>query len=127
VTLTSGQAITMKPIQLKASADLYVRVDDPNGTRATTEGNTPGVSLMLAVRSPNGAMIAVPKTASDSAGADHHLPVPVATDLTFVAFSSNLSMTHGVSAAAVDKQAGLSVPINIPVGQQQHKEVVTVH
>ena len=39
---------------------------------------------MLAVRaSSGGLLIPIPTTASDSAGFDHHLPVPTGTNLIF--------------------------------------------
>jgi hypothetical protein len=122
----SGGAITAAPtIQLQPGADLYVRVNDPNGTRAAKEGKVPGVSLMLAVRSPNGMMIPIPVTAVDSAGADQHIFVPTGTNLLFVAFSAGLSLTDG-SGAAINQQTGKAITINIPVGQTQLKEVINV-
>jgi hypothetical protein len=69
----SGGAATAPTIRLQPSADLYLRVNDPNGTRAAAEGKVAGAALMLAVRSPNGRLIPIPATATDAAGVDQHL------------------------------------------------------
>ena len=120
--LTAAVATT---IQLQSASDFYVRVNDPNGTLAAKQGKIPGVSLMLAVRAPNGMMLPMPVTGTDSAGADYHMPVPLGTNLLFVAFGAGLSLTDS-SGAAINPQTGKSITINIPAGQAQLKEVINV-
>jgi len=112
-------------IQLQPAADFYVRVNDPNGTRAAKEGKVAGVSLRLAVRSPNGMLLPIPLTATDSAGADYHMPVPTGTSLLFVTFGAGLTLTDS-SGAAINQQTGKAITINIPAGQAQFKEVINV-
>jgi hypothetical protein len=125
VVVVNGQAATAAPIKLQASVDFYVRVNDPNGTRASAEGKVPGKALMLAVRAPNGRMFPIPMTARDSAGFDHHLSVPAATDLAFTAYSNAFTITD-TAGQLISQQAGESTTINIPTGQTQHKEVITI-
>ena len=125
MTIAGGQTVAADPIQLQPSADLYVRVNDPKGTRAAAEGKTPGASLMLAVRSATGRLVPIPMTASDKAGFDHHLQVPVGADLLFIAYSGFYSMTDG-SGTPISKQNGLARTIHIPPAQAQQKEVVTI-
>lgn len=125
VTLAEGQSLSMAPIQLQSGVDLYVRVNDPNASLASTEGKVPGASLMVGVRTPNGIITPIPKTASDAAGADHHLPVPPDTDLLFVAYSKTFKMTD-ITGAPIDQQAGLAKPIRISAFQAQLKEVITI-
>ena len=116
VLLTNGQTVQAPPFRLQPAVDLYVRVNDPNGTLASSLGKVPGAALLVTVRSPNGRIIPIPMTARDSAGFDHHLPVPAGTDLGFAAFGSGFSMTDALGQA-ISQQTGLSNTVNIPVGQ----------
>jgi Carboxypeptidase regulatory-like domain len=125
VTVSGGALVTAPTIQLQPSADLWVRVNDPNGTRATTEGKAPGAGLMLAVRAPNGRVIPIPQTAADAIGADQHLSVPVATSLPFVAYSSYYTMTDSLGNA-IAKAAGLALTVNIPAAQGQQKVTIGI-
>ncbi len=125
VVVTSAQTVFLPPIQMQAAVDFYVRVNDPNGTRAASEGKAPGAALMLAVRAPNGRMFPIPMVTKDSAGADHHLAVPAGVDLVFMAASQGLAATNSLGAS-ISNQAGSSVTVNIPSGQTQHKEVINI-
>lgn len=131
VTVANGKTAAMAPIVLKAGADLWVHVADPQGTRASMEGKVPGASLLLVVRVPGGRPIDIPLTAADASGFDHHLTVPVATDLVITAFSSIFGITNaaGVSNAGpiANKAQGVPTTVNIPAGTSQHKEVITIH
>jgi hypothetical protein len=68
----------------------------------------------------------IPVTASDAAGFDYHLSVPSGTDLLFVASSGSFSMADA-AGAAISPQAGLSQTINIPAGQSQYKQTITIN
>jgi hypothetical protein len=125
ITLAPNQTLNVPAFQLKSGADLYVRVIDPAGKQAATEGKVPGASLMLAVRAPNGIMLPMSKTATDAAGSDYHLTVPFNTDLVFVSFSQAFPLANNAGPPA-SAQAGLSKTINIPAGQTQHKEIITI-
>jgi hypothetical protein len=131
VTVASGQTTAMMPIVLKAGADLWVHVDDPQGNRASMEGKVPGASLLLVVRVPGGRPVHIPLTASGASGFEHHLAVPVATDLVVTAFSTVFGITNaaGVSTAGagVSQPQGVQTAVNIPAGVAQHKEVITIH
>lgn len=126
VTVINGQTVTMPTVKLQPGVDFYVRVNDPHGKLAANLGKTPGASLTLAVRSPNGMVAPIPVTASDAAGFDYHLSVPSGTDLLFVASSGSFSMADA-AGAAISPQAGLSQTINIPAGQSQYKQTITIN
>jgi hypothetical protein len=81
---------------------------------------------MLGVGLPGGLTMPIPLTAIDQSGADHHLNVPTGTKLILTAYSATYTMTDG-NGAAIDKQAGYSLPINIPAGTAQLKETITIH
>jgi hypothetical protein len=124
--LSGGGKVTVSTIQLQPAADFYVRVNDSNGTLTTKEGKTPGASLLLLVKSPNGSMQILPRTAQDSSGFDYHLPVPFATDLQFVPVSSSFTLTNG-AGTQVGQSGGTPTSFNIPTTQQQYQEVLNVH
>jgi hypothetical protein len=126
VTLSKGEAATVPAIPLPQGADLYIRVNDLNGTRAAVEGKTPGASLLLTVRTVDGRHIMIPQSASGQQGFDHHLTVPVGKDLLVMAYSKTYTMTDQ-SGKAIDKNSGLKLTINIPQGQAQHKETIEIH
>ena len=119
-------AVTAATIQLKPGADLYIRVNDPNGTAAATQGKVAGATLMLAVRSPNGKLIPIPRTDADATGFNHHLPVPAGTALPFMVYSGYYSMTNS-AGAPISSAAGLNSTINIPSGQGQLQQTITIH
>ena len=125
VALATGQTLSLAPIRLKKGVDLYVRVNDLSGTEAAKEGRVAGASLLLGVRVTNGPFVHIPRTASDTKGFDHHLFVPPATDLSVIAFSQAFTLLDS-SGAAVDKQAGISRPVNIPASQAQHMEEIDI-
>ena len=102
VTVANGQTAAVPTIQLQPSADLYVRVNDLKGNYAAALGKVPGAGLMLAVHVPSGMLIPIPSTESDSTGFDAHLPVPPATTVTLVVFSSYFSLTD-INGAAISK------------------------
>ncbi len=124
-TVVNGQPVTLPAIKLKPSVDFYVRVNDPRGTLASTQGKVNGASLHLAIRSPNGMVAPIPVTASDAAGFDYHLSVPPATNLFFIASSNTFSLVDA-SGAAISPQAGLNQMVNIPASQPQYRQVITV-
>lgn len=124
VTVAAGQKVVMRPIVLQTGAELYVRVNDPNGTRSQKEGKVAGASLFLGVRAASGHVVPIPLTATDGAGFDHRLTVPTATDLVIVAFSNAFSLLDS-TGAAIGKN-GLALTINIPAGKAQHSEVIHI-
>jgi hypothetical protein len=126
VTVTNGGTVAEAPITMSTGADLYVRVDDPNGRRAATEVVVPGAGMMIAVTSSHGAAVPVPRTAVDNNGADYHLFVPMATKLTLIISSATYSLTNSVGAA-ISKQGGYTLPFTIPVGTQQFKQEIAIH
>jgi hypothetical protein len=126
VTVTNGASVLAAPIPLQAAADLYIRVNDPNAVLAATGGSGPGAALMLAVRAPNGRVFPIPMTARDKTGFDHHLQVPVATNLVFMASSPALSLGNSQGQLASKGGTGLSSAVNIPSGQAQHEEVINI-
>jgi len=121
--LTGGNPTSVR-ITLQQGADLFVRVDDPAGKVAASLGKVPGALLILAVRTPSGVFVPLPETVADKTGSDHHLNVPVGTALLIAAQSSSfaLSDSHGNS-----NKPALTLPVTIPPGQGQHKEIITVH
>jgi hypothetical protein len=131
VTVANGKTTAMKPIVLKAGADLWVHVDDPQGKRASMEGKVPGASLLLVVRVPGGRPIHIPLTASGASGFEHHLTVPIGTDLVVTAFSTVFGITNAAgvatAGAGVNQPQGVPTTVNIPAGVAQHKEVITIH
>ena len=126
VTVANGQTVTVPTIQLQPSADLYVRVNDLKGNYAAATGKVPGASLTLAVRTSAGAILPIRATASDSAGFDAHMPVPPGTKIWLMAASPYFSLTDS-TAAAIDKSAGLQLPILIPAGTPQYKTSINVN
>ena len=126
VTVASSKAVSVPPIRLLPSTDLYVRVNDTNGAFAAAKGKTLGDAISLAVRAPNGRMYPIPQTASSAAGTDHHLHVPTGADLVFTAFSTQLSMTDA-AGASISKQSGMAASVNIPNGQAQHTVTINIH
>jgi hypothetical protein len=110
---------------MKTGVDLHVRVEDPNRTRAKSEGITPGAGMMLAVRSPNGKVVPIAQTAADGNGFDHHLIVPMDTDLLLLASSGTYSLRDS-DGSAVDKTRGLSRTIKLQAGTPQHKETISI-
>jgi hypothetical protein len=126
VTVTNGQPANMTAIQLQPGSDLYVRVNDPNRSRAKAEGVTPGAGLMLAVRTPLGVTVPIPMSGIDGQGADHHIAVPADTDLVLLAFSASYSMTDA-NGVAINQQAGYSLPFKIPSGVQQLRESIAIN
>jgi hypothetical protein len=131
VTVANGKITAMKAIVLNAGADLWVHVDDPQGKRASMEGKVPGASLLLVVRTPGGHPMHIPLTASGANGFEHHLTVPVGTDLVITAFSTVFGITNATGVTSAGGGAalpqGVSTAVNIPAGTTQHKEVITIH
>jgi hypothetical protein len=125
VVVTDGEETIAPPINLQPGVDFYVRVNDPNGTRASSEGKIPGASLFLAVLAPNGRMFPIPMTARDPGGFDHHIFVPAGASLVFKAFSATFQMTGG-TGQLISQQAGQAVPINIPSSQSQYQQVINI-
>lgn len=125
VVVANGEEAIAPPIKLQPGIDFYVRVNDPNGTRASLEGKIPGASLFLAVLAPNGRMFPIPMTARDAGGFDHHISVPAGTNLVFKAFSSTFQMTNGIGQS-ISQQVGLSGAINVPSGQAQYQQVINI-
>jgi len=125
VVVANGEEIIAPPIKLQPGIDFYVRVNDPNGTRASSEGKIPGASLFLAVQAPKGRMFPIPMTARDSGGFDHHMSVPVGTNLVFKAFSGTFQMTDGIGQS-ISQLGGRSVTINVPSGQAQYQQVINI-
>jgi hypothetical protein len=126
--IANGNAVTVPRIIFPAAVDLYVRVNDPRGVRAAAEGKQPGATLMLTVRSPNGRILPIPATARDAGGADHHLAVPAETDFEFLAMSKVFALANGLGLPAQAQNGinGITVAINIPKGQAQHRETVNI-
>jgi hypothetical protein len=128
-TVSGGKTTAMKPLALKQGVDLWVRVDDPNGTRASKEGKVPGVGLVLVVRAANGAQVHIPQTKSDSTGADHHVYVPAGVDLSVIGVSLGFQISSNsakAQAAVVGGSPNVMMPVNIPTGATQHQETITV-
>lgn len=125
VTVSGGQTVKAAPIRLIEGADLFVRVDDPKGTRAGAEGKVPGAALLLTVRGPNGVALNIPMTAKDKGGFDHHILVPPGTDLVMGASSDYYLLADSVGVA-VSKLKGLSVAIHIPANVKEHKQVLSI-
>jgi hypothetical protein len=127
VTVTdNGKTAFVAPIQLQSAVDFYVRVNDPKGKKAANEAKGPGSALFLRLLSPNGRVFPIPMTAKDATGFDHHLRVPAGVDLTFAASSNALTLADNPGQAKKLKQGELSIQVNIPKGQTQHKEVIDI-
>ena len=125
VVVANGEEAIAPPIKLQPGIDFYVRVNDPHGTRASSEGKIPGASLFLAVQAPNGRMFPIPMTAKDSGGFDHHISVPAGTNFVFKAFSTMFQMTDGIGQS-ISQQGGRSATINVPPGQAQYQQVINI-
>ncbi len=126
VAVATGQSLNLQPIQLKAGVDLYVRVNDPNGTRLSTEGKVAGASmLLLAGLSTGGVPIPIPMTDFNNKGYDYHLTVPPSTALNLTVFSSFYSLTDA-NGTAIDPQKGLVQPITIAASAGQYQVTINV-
>jgi len=131
VTVANGKVTAMKALVLQAGADLWVHVNDPQGKRASMEGKVPGASLVLMVRAPGLSPLHIPLTSSGPNGFEHHLTVPLATNLTVMAYSAVFGITTG--SGITNAVAGGSQPqttqtaVTIPAGTAQHEETVTIH
>lgn len=125
VTLTQGQTIAIPPIQLKKGVHLSIRVDDPTGKRASTEGTVPGTSLYVEIGGPNGLAIPTPVIKADGKGHDHDIVIPFDTNLQLRVYSKVLAITDG-KGAVVDKNNGVTVPIQVPSGTTPAKLSFTV-
>jgi hypothetical protein len=125
VTVSNGGTVSAGTITMSAGADLYVRVNDPNGVRAQNEGVVPGAGMLIAVTAAQGVAVPVPRTAVDSNGADYHLYVPTATKLTLLISSTAYSMTNSAKES-VSKPGGYTLPFTIPVGTKQLEEQVSI-
>jgi hypothetical protein len=124
-TVVAGQTANVAAIEMKVGVDLYLRVNDPAGTRAALEGKVAGADLMASVVSAKGTTMPVNKTGSDGGGHDHHLTVPADVDLTLVVYSKAFALTDG-NGAAIDADKGLSQKVNIPSGTKQKMVVVNL-
>jgi len=124
-TLVAGQSVSMQPIQLRKGVDCHVRVNDPNGTRASMEGKVAGASLLLGVLTAGGMFVHIPQTAADGKGFDHHLTVPAGAKLTIMAYSPTYDLTD-VNNTPIKKQTGLTQPISFSADQTQYTLVLNV-
>jgi hypothetical protein len=125
VVLSEGQSAKTGAITMSEGVDLYVRVDDTKSSRSSKEGRQAGASLMLGVKAPNGVVFPIPQAATDKGGADHHLVVPVETDLTVVAFSQEFDLADS-NGADIDKKKGYQSAFRIKSDQSQHKETLKI-
>jgi hypothetical protein len=124
VNVTGGRAASVAPIQMLPGADLYVRINDINGTRAAKEGTVPGFGLIVTVRTPTGTVTQVPTTGYDKTGADYHLTVPTATPFVLTVVSGGFSLADSAGKAIGSQNYNLN--INIPEGAKQHREVIVI-
>jgi hypothetical protein len=123
--VANGKATALSNLVLKAGVDLYVRVNDPKGIRAASEGTIPGAGLFLGVSIAGRRPLHIPLAAGDKNGADYHVVVPADTPLMLFVSGRAYDMTDE-GGNAVDKQKGLVKQIQIAAGTNHHQEVVNI-
>ena len=125
VTVSNGGTVSAGTITMSAGADLYIRVNDPNGVRAKNDGVVPGAGMLIAVTAAQGVAVPAPRTAVDANGVDYHLYVPTATKLTLLISSTTYSLTNS-ARESINKPGGYTLPFTIPVGTQQLEEQISI-
>ena len=126
VTVSGGAAATAPLVRMLPTADFFVQVNDTAGKWAAAEAQTPGHSISLSVVAPNGRRFPIPVTATQAGGVvEYHLPVPTGTNLVFGVYSPGLSLADATSAL-IGQQNGSATTVNVPAGQAQQKQVITI-
>jgi len=116
VVLSAPQRTVSTTLVLKRGAAVSIRVDDPNGLLAQSEGKTPGAHLLLGVRSD--ALIFHPASifAQDSAGRTYQVTIPFDANVNLAVASSFFRLTDATGAPFAATGAA-AVPIAVPSGQ----------
>ncbi len=124
VTLQAGTSATAPTITMKQGVHLPIRIDDSTGKVAPQD--KAGLPLMVDITGAGG-LLPVPASviAQDAKGHDRDVLIPYDTPVSIRIFSKAVALADS-KGNAVDKAAGVTIPLTVPAGSTPAKLTFTV-